>query len=376
MIKSKRKLLFFFILILSYLILTNSHFSYEESLKFGGADGFSYVSISEDAPNIVSKKIMLIHAERFFFPYVIGLISKSINVDIFYTYKAFVYLILLMINLYIFKIHNYLKHNNEIILCSLSMVNLNPYISRLYISVPTIINDIIFILGTLIIIYYIIRKKGNLFEIILGYIFCFGSRQSSLALVIGYLISKVKTKKNLLNFKEILIGILLFCLFIFSIKYYTNNLSDNINNNIANYYSFNMRFLGIILQEGSLLDKLKFLSLPLLSYISLIIFFILFIKIDIKSIKNIFNQKFNIFLFSLIILLILQPILSGPNVTGRNIIRLTTLAYVPSLFFLLIISDEIKKVTIEKKIIFYFIIFLQSMHPTFSKIKFFEFLKF
>ena len=376
MIQSKRKLLFFFILILSYLILTNSHFSYEESLKFGGADGFSYVSISEDAPNIVSKKIMLIHAERFFFPYVIGLISKSINVDIFYTYKAFVYLILLMINLYIFKIHNYLKHNNEIILCSLSMVNLNPYISRFYISVPTIINDIIFILGTLIIIYYIIRKKGNLFEIILGYIFCFGSRQSSLALVIGYLISKVKTKKNLLNFKEILIGILLFCLFIFSIKYYTNNLSDNINNNIANYYSFNMRFLGIILQEGSLLDKLKFLSLPLLSYISLIIFFILFIKIEIKSIKNIFNQKLNIFLFSLIILLILQPILSGPNVTGRNIIRLTTLAYVPSLFFLLIISDEIKKVTIEKKIIFYFIIFLQSMHPTFSKIKFFEFLKF
>ena len=102
---------------------------------------------------------MIIHAERFFFPYIIGLISNSMKIDIFYTYKAFVFLILLMINFYIYKIHYYLKHKNDLILCSLSLINLNPYISRYYISVPTIINDLIFILGTTIIIHYIIRKK-------------------------------------------------------------------------------------------------------------------------------------------------------------------------------------------------------------------------
>ncbi len=374
--QSKKKLLFFFILILSYLILTNNHLSYEQSLNLGGADGFSYVSISQDAPNIVSKKIMIIHAERFFFPYIIGLISNSMKIDIFYTYKAFVFLILLMINFYIYKIHYYLKHKNDLILCSLSLINLNPYISRYYISVPTIINDLIFILGTTIIIHYIIRKKKNLFEIALGYIFCFGSRQSSLALIISYIISKVKTKKNLLNFKEICIGFLFFILFVITIKYYTDNLSDNFNSDRADYYSFKMRFFGIFVQDALFSDKLKFLSLPLLSYLSLIIFSILFIEIKKKNIKNIFNQKLSIFLFSLIILLILQPILSGPNVTGRNIIRLTTLAYVPSLFFLLIISNKIKPITVEKKIIFYLIILFQSMHPTFSNIKLFEFLKF
>ncbi len=376
MAQSNKGLLFFLILIISYLILTNTHFSYEQTLKFGGADGLSYISISEDAPYIVSKKIMLIHAERFFFPYIIGIISNLIKIDIFYIYKVFVFITLFMINFYIYKIHKYLKHDNDLILCTLSLINFNPYISRYYISVPTIINDLIFILGITMIIYYIVRKKNNLFEIILAYLFCFGSRQSSLAIIISYIITKIKTKKNLLNFKEIVIGFFLFVIFLFMIKYYTDNISTNLANDRSEYYSFNMRFLGIFFQETSIYNKLKFLCLPLLSYFGLIIFFILFLEIKKKNLKNIFKLKLNIFLFSLILLLILQPVLSGPNVTGRNIIRLTTLAYIPSLFFLLIISNKIKKITFKKQIIFYFLLFIQSMHPTFSNIKIFEFLKF
>ena len=376
MIQSKKGLLFFFILIISYLILTNTHFSYEQTLKFGGADGYSYISISENAPYIVSKKIILIHAERFFFPYIIGIISNFTKIDIFYTYKFFVFITLFMINFYIYKIHLCLKHNNDLILCSLSLINFNPYISRYYISVPTIINDLIFILGVTMIIYFIIRKKNNLFEIILAYLFCFGSRQSSLALIISYIITKIKTRENLLKFKEVLIGFVLFALFLFMIKYYTDNISANLDNERSEYYSFNMRFLGIFFQETNFYNKLKFLCLPLLSYLGLIIFFIFFLEIKKKNLKNIFKFKVNIFLFFLILLLILQPVLSGPEITGRNIIRLTTLAYIPILFFLLVVSNKIKKITFEKKIVFYFLIILQSMHPTFSNIRIFEFLKF
>ena len=72
-----------------------------------------------------------------------------------------------MINFYIYKIHYYLKHKNDLILCSLSLINLNHYISRYYISVPTIINDLIFILGTTIIIHYIIRKKKIYLKLLL-----------------------------------------------------------------------------------------------------------------------------------------------------------------------------------------------------------------
>ena len=60
---------FYFLFIYTFLFFTNSHFSFEESLNFGGADGFSYMSISKDAPNITSEKLMSIHTERFFFPF-------------------------------------------------------------------------------------------------------------------------------------------------------------------------------------------------------------------------------------------------------------------------------------------------------------------
>lgn len=373
---SLKKLLLFSILVVTFVIFTNTHFSYEESLIFGGADGFSYINISKDAPNIVSKNIMLIHAERFFFPYFLGIISKLINVEIFYTYKVFVFFILFLINFYLYKILSYLKYNNDLILSSLCLINLNPYISRFYISVPTIINDLIFILGTTIIIYYVIAKKNNLLEIIFGYILCFGSRQSSVALIISYIVSKIKSKKNFLNNKELFLGLFIFTIFILVIKYYTDYISDNFGSVRSSYYSFNMRFLGIFLQESSLLVKLKFISLPLLSYGGLIVFLILFLDFKKKKISKTLNLKIPVFLLSLIILLILQPVLSGPEITSRNIIRLTTLAYIPILIYLLIISSKIKKLTLKKQTIFYIILFIHSMHPTFSKIKTLEFLKF
>ena len=86
----------------------------------------------------------------------------------------------------------------------------------------------------------------------------------------------------MLNFKEICIGFLFFILFVITIKYYTDNLSDNFNSDRADYYSFKMRFFGIFVQDALFSDKLKFLSLPLLSYLSLIIFSILFIEIKKK----------------------------------------------------------------------------------------------
>ena len=53
-------------------------------MKFGGADGFSYMSISKDSPLITTKEIMSIHSERFFFPYIIGLFSKFLKIDFFF----------------------------------------------------------------------------------------------------------------------------------------------------------------------------------------------------------------------------------------------------------------------------------------------------
>ena len=69
---------YFLFIILLYIIFTNSYFNYEDSLIFGGADGFSYYEISKFAPKLSSTGIQPIHAERFFFP----LEPKRINSDL------------------------------------------------------------------------------------------------------------------------------------------------------------------------------------------------------------------------------------------------------------------------------------------------------
>jgi len=281
----KKKIIFFFIVILFYLITTNTYFTFDETLIFGGADGFSYMSISQDAPNIASKKIMIVHAERFFFPYLIGIISNFLNVEIFNVYKSLVLIILIILNWYLYRIFLCFKYDYLLILCSLSLVNFNPYITRFYISIPTIINDLIFILGLTIIIFHIVRNKENLYELSVGYLLSFLSRQSSVALIIGYIITLISSKKKILNLKETLIGLIIFILSIIIIKYYSQINADLFNIDRSEYYSINMRIFGIFSQETNLLGKIKFLTLPLLSFISLIVFYIFFFKIEKK--KNI-----------------------------------------------------------------------------------------
>ena len=65
--------------------------------------------------------------------------------------------------------------DKNLIFFNFLLINLNPYITRFYIAVPTIINDLIFILGTLIIVYFIIEDKQKLTSFILGCIFVFAS---------------------------------------------------------------------------------------------------------------------------------------------------------------------------------------------------------
>ena len=40
----------FLIIILAFILITNTYFDYNQSLLFGGADGVSYYEISEKAP--------------------------------------------------------------------------------------------------------------------------------------------------------------------------------------------------------------------------------------------------------------------------------------------------------------------------------------
>ena len=368
---------FYFLVIYFFIFLTNTHFSYEDSLRFGGADGFSYMSISKDSPLITSEKLMSIHLERFFFPYLIGLFSKFLNFDLYLLYKIFVFVTLVIVNLFTIKILRYLKLNFQLILIFLTLINLNPYITRFYIAIPTIINDLIFVAGILIILEKIISKNKNKFLIFIGYILTFPSRQTSIGLILAYLMSKIIKGKKILSIKYEIYGLSIFIIFLTLGFFYSANTLENVSS-MYDLYSPKMRLLGFFVQDVTLKDKLIFLLLPFLSFAPLLFFFIVTRKFK-YSFKKVIKSKLLVFLFSFVVLVILQPILSGAEITGRNILRLTTLAYIPLLIFLILITKERKSYIFNKK---YFITLMlvltifHSFHPTFSIIKIFDILRF
>ena len=370
-------LYFFYFLTYGIIFLTNSHFNLQQSLFFGGADGQSYVTISRDAPFITSEQIIPIHSERFFFPYLIGLISKLSNIEIFFTYKILVFVILFFINFYLFKIFTFLKLEKNFIAILLAIVNLNPYISRFYIAVPTIINDLIFILGTTIIFKNILEEKRFNFLFLLGCILSFASRQTGVAYLIAYLAKILICKKRILDIKsEFLISCLFILFLILSIFYSSHTFTEPTAR--SELYSIEMRIFGLFLQSNSLQNKLIFLVLPILSFGPMLLYFALFRKIKI-TLNKLIKSKTLIFLSIFIILVILQPVLSGPEITNRNIIRLTTLAFIPLLILLILITEKKNnKYLSSKKTVFfvYIVTFFQSLHPTFSNVQIFDLLRF
>ena len=362
----KKKLFIYYVVLILFLSLTNQYFSYDQSLIFGGHDGKSYINISDNFPNITDHKTPVIHSERFFFYYIFGFISKSLNLDIYNVYRFFVFCILVLINFFLILIFKSRKVDLNTTLIFLSLINLNPYISRFYIAVPTIINDLIFIFGLTLFVYSLENNKTKI--LISSLIILFFSRQTSIAIILSLILTKFiyREKFNLNNNK-----IFLICL-LFSIIYLINHQYASLAENFGgDWGSLNMRLFGFFTQEYSIKQKVLFLMLPALSFFPLILYFILFRKP--KNINPIFPHKPIYFLYFLICLIIIsQPILSGVLVSNKNVIRLTTLSYILTLFLFLdtTILREIKNKTLIT--FFYIFIILWSLHPTFSNVKIFK----
>ena len=86
------------------------------------------------------------------------------------------------------------------------------------------------------------------------------------------------------------------------------------------------------------------------------------------------NER-NIFFSLLLILFVSQPLLSGPLIAGKNIIRLSSFGYFSLIFLFFLNLKYYKYETKGFSIMFFILILFWSLHPTFSKIKIFDLLK-
>jgi hypothetical protein len=354
---------------LSYIFFTNAHFNYEETLIFGGADGESYLNISKYSPGISKINIQPIHSERFIFPYIIGLIANIFSLDIFLLYKILSISLLFAINFIFIQIANKINFSLAKIVLCLCLINFNPYITRFYISNPLILVDLFFYIGLLITILGVIEKKN--FHLLSGLLIAISARQTAAAILISILLVDLVNKNFLKKVKINLILIITFIIIVFFNFYYSNQTLSYKGERASQYF---ITLFGLFMENKNLFEIFHFLVLlPLLSFgplIAVCIFTVRKIKYNSKI------KDLNIFLLSSCVLIILQPFLSGIDVTGRNVMRLTTLGYIPLLIFLFSHIQLSKNFLKYKTIFIIVILFIWSSHPTLSIFSFLETFKF
>jgi len=355
-------------LLLFFIIITNNYFG-ENEINASARSSEYYLKIAAAFPDVAKfsdDSQTYIHGERFLVSYFIGFLSTIFNIEIFSLFRILSYSFIVYIIFLNFKIINLLitKSNSKIIFFSL--VILNPYIIRYFLSNPIMLNDLIFILSISLLFLSFIKTKDYIFyiSIILAVI----SRQTSLVILLALFIYLIlPLSKDFINYKKFFLSLLIYLINYFISKYYLNiaNLNDFYDSNIfglINYFKNSEDYLAL----------LNFLILPILSFGPLLIF--LFIKLTKYELKIKFDKKY--FFFVIVLLgIVAQPIIAGPLVTGKNIIRLSSLGYYVSIFLFCAHLKNFEISSRKFKIIFISFLILWSLHPTFSKVNIFDGLK-
>ena len=192
-VKSDNYYLFSFILIL-LLFLTTNHYSYDQILELNQLDSKSYYLISKNSPKLIyAQEIPHHHYQRFFLPYILGIISKIANFEIITVYKIFTLITLILITIVHKILFKKINQNFEASITLLSIIIFSPYLSRYVMSIPFMIVDLVFVLiGYLIILSFLSKSKWMIFLLQFSlYLDCLNS------LYFAYLVNLIFDIKNL-----------------------------------------------------------------------------------------------------------------------------------------------------------------------------------
>lgn len=159
MIKKEYKVFYFIIISFLFILFTNNFYSFEETLLYGGSDGYFYIQISKYAPHI-GENIDYIKGERFFFPYLLGIFSVIFDIEYFITYQIFSVFLCIVFIFLLNQILDDLKISENIKFISFCLILFNPYLLRFFLSIPTLLLDLIFLISTQIIILSFLKKKN------------------------------------------------------------------------------------------------------------------------------------------------------------------------------------------------------------------------
>ncbi len=310
----------FWTFIILLVLITNQYFSLEQVFLNGGRDGKDYFSISNYAPEF-SKDLPAHKSWRFFYPFLLGIVSKIFNFDIFLVYQLTA--ILIIINfIYLLNKRVFINNNFFENFIFISCILFNPYFFRYFISLPLLINDLIFIYGTLYLILFL--KKERLCYLIIGLIIMCFARQESIFFIISMIICKIIFRKSsMFSNKHFYVSLFITTL-IFSL-----NIYYSINSSLSDFGSFSDggRF-ALFNFNYSLVEFLIFILYLFFPFLLITVIIFFNHKKFFENLAFKFKEEKIIFILVLSILIITPAIIAGPEISGKNILRLSSLTII------------------------------------------------
>ncbi|MCO5142620.1 MAG: hypothetical protein M9962_05980 [Oligoflexia bacterium] len=350
---------FFVICVLAILILTNRIPGWDEGkqLLFANDVESSYEPITQASPLLPIKNIPKHHAQRMTAPYLIGLIAWTTNVDYRLIYFALTLVTMLSILLIFGLLLKELRVPLENFWLFYSFLILHPYLFRYYLIVPGMVTDLLFVLFSLLTLLMLFREKlvGMLFFLSGALLF----RQTMVMLLPPLVLYFFASRKSISQFVTVTLSVIFTVAIVYSLlNLVSQKFTHESDNNVAILTAF---YSYIVSSNHSYIELIEFVLRVFIPFAG--VFACLASIVFLKK-CNIWDKKF-IFLFLCGFCIALQPLMTGPLLTGKNAGRLATLGLIP---FILSLSLVLPKIELSRlfKFIFLFTLAVGSLHHLYT----------
>ena len=328
-------------ILLAIFITTSSPYNYLIAITQGFPDVSSYLKIAQTqdyyAFYLLSQDIQLHHLERWPIHVLIGKIALLTQWDIWAAYKSTVLVCLFLATILIAN----LKCSTLQKLAYLALVIFSPYTFRIYYGVPAMLSDCIFYIC--IIGFSVAIINHHFFLITLFALFACLCRQTGVMLIPILLVYAYQKKISFAYISASLISVLFGFIFIKSSTYFLFQPTENA------YLS--RVLLGIFYWAAGAPHLSEFSDF--IGRFILMILTLTPLLIIVNKVKK--SDWFYILGFCLILL---QPLLGGPIITGGNIDRLAI--YGLPILGLVLINQPISQ---KQLVLFIALVIACSFHP-------------
>lgn len=309
-----------------FLLITNNILDFDNRItSIAASDTYDYVKIAESFPHLPSGKIVYHRAQRFVFPFLMGMVAYITGTSCEIIFRVATISLFFLIVFLFHKITKTLNLSFSTYLISISLFVFSPYTFRNHISYPGLVIDLAFVLGLTIL--FLGLQKCKFSTVIVGVVIMTLGRQTAFLCIPGIIFYFFSCEKwsNYSNKTKIIQSLIItFC--IVSLYEITGKIASSFALESWNF----LHIFGIFywfVADFNLIKLLQFI-------IRFIFTFILpaSIVFGIISLKNFKIKQHLSYLLPYILFIVLicsQPLLGGPDITGANVQRLSALSYVP-----------------------------------------------